>query len=78
MLSVKVDSVTVGVISVINAAHITRFISILTSPSSGPLTAWVQISAANRSIGSTTGFTITEKAFSWLKAPTSTFTFETL
>ena len=42
MLSVKVDSVTVGVISVINAAHITRFISILTSPSSGPLTrpAW--------------------------------------
>ena len=34
MLSVKVDSVTVGVISVINAAHITRFISILTSPRS--------------------------------------------
>ena len=39
-------------------------------------------SAANRSIGSTTGFTITEKAptraFSWLKAPTSAFTFKTL
>ena len=34
-------------------------------------------SAANRSIGSTTGCTITEKAptraFSWLKAPTSAF-----
>ena len=40
------------------------------------------ISAANRSIGSTTGCTITEKAstkaFSWLKAPTSAFTFKTL
>ena len=40
------------------------------------------ISAANRSIGSTTGCTITEKAptraFSWLKAPTSPFTFKTL
>ena len=39
-------------------------------------------SAANRSIGSTTGCTITEKAptsaFSWLKAPTSVFTFKTL
>ena len=38
-------------------------------------------SAANRSIGSTTGFTITEKAptraFSWLKAPSSAFTFKT-
>ena len=38
--------------------------------------------AANRSIGSTTGCTITEKAptraFSWLKAPTSAFTFKTL
>ena len=42
----------------------------------------VQTSAANRSIGSTTGCTITEKApnraFSWLKAPTSAFTFKTL
>ena len=42
----------------------------------------VSISAANRSIGSTTGCTITEKAptraFSWLKAPTSAFTFTTL
>ena len=40
------------------------------------------ISAVKRSIGSTTGCTITEKAptraFSWLKAPTSTFTFKTL
>ena len=40
------------------------------------------ISAANRSIGSTTGCTITEKAptraFSWLKAPTSAFIFKTL
>ena len=36
MLSVKVDSVTVGVISVINAAHITHFISILTSPAQAP------------------------------------------
>ena len=39
-------------------------------------------SAANRSIGSTTGCTITEKAptraFSWLKAPTSAFTCKTL
>ena len=39
-------------------------------------------SAANRSIGSTTGCTITEKAptraFSWLKAPTSAFKFKTL
>ena len=39
-------------------------------------------SAANQSIGSTTGCTITEKAptraFSWLKAPTSAFTFKTL
>ena len=38
-------------------------------------------SAANRSIGSTTGCTITEKAptkaFSWLKAPTSAFTKKT-
>ena len=42
----------------------------------------IRISAANRSIGSTTGCTITEKAptraFSWLKAPTSAFTFKTL
>ena len=42
----------------------------------------VCISAANRSIGCTTGCTITEKAptraFSWLKAPTSAFTFKTL
>ena len=40
------------------------------------------ISAANRSIGSTTGCTITEKvptrAFSWLKAATTAFTFKTL
>ena len=40
------------------------------------------ISAVKRSIGSTTGCTITEKAstraFSWLKAPTSAFTFKTL
>ena len=39
----------------------------------------VTTSAANRSIGSTTGYTITEKAptrtFSWLKAPTSAFKF---
>ena len=39
-------------------------------------------SAANRSIGSTISCTITEKAptraFSWLKAPTSAFTFKTL
>ena len=43
---------------------------------------WVVISAVRQSIGSTTGFTITEKAptraFSWLKAPTSAFTFKTL
>merc|ERR1712218_207700 len=41
-----------------------------------------RISAANRYIGSTTGCTITEKAptraFSWLEAPTSAFTFKTL
>ena len=40
------------------------------------------ISAVKLSIGSTTGCTITEKAptraFSWLKAPTSAFTFKTL
>ena len=39
-------------------------------------------SAVQCSIGSTTGCTITEKAptraFSWLKAPTSAFTFKTL
>ena len=39
-------------------------------------------SAVKRSIGSITGCTITEKAstraFSWLKAPTSAFTFKTL
>ena len=39
-------------------------------------------SAENRSIGSTTGCTITEKAptraFSWLKAATTAFTFKTL
>ena len=39
-------------------------------------------SAVKRFIGSTTGCTITEKAptraFSWLKAPTSAFTFKTL
>ena len=39
-------------------------------------------SAVKRSIGSTTGCIITEKAptraFSWLKAPTSAFTFKTL
>ena len=42
----------------------------------------IRTSAANRSIGSITGCTITEKAptraFSWLKAPTSAFTFKTL
>ena len=40
------------------------------------------INAVKRSIGSTAGCTITEKAptraFSWLKAPTSAFTFKTL
>ena len=47
-----------------------------------PGTSGVKFSAANLSIGSTTGCTITEKAttraFSWLKAPTSAFTFKTL
>ena len=42
----------------------------------------VYSSAVKRSIGSTTSCTITEKvptrAFSWLKAPTSAFTFKTL
>ena len=42
----------------------------------------IRTSAVKRSIGSTTGCTITEKAptraFSWLKAPTSAFTFKTL
>ena len=42
----------------------------------------VLISAVKRSIGSTTGCTITEKApkraVSWLKVPTSAFTFKTL
>ena len=46
------------------------------------LPAHTRGSAANRFIGSTTGCTITEKAptraFSWLKAPTSAFTFKTL
>ena len=41
-----------------------------------------RFSAVQCSIGSTTGCTITEKAptraFSWLKAPTSAFTFKTL
>ena len=43
---------------------------------------WHRSSAVKRSIGFTTGCTITEKAptraFSWLKAPTSAFTFKTL
>ena len=42
----------------------------------------VLTNAVKRSIGSTTGFTITEKAptraFSWLKAATTAFTFKTL
>ena len=42
----------------------------------------VRTRAANRSIGSTTGCTITEKAptraFSWWKAATTAFTFKTL
>ena len=42
----------------------------------------IEVSAVKRSIGSTAGCTITEKAptraFSWLKAPTSAFTFMTL
>ena len=42
----------------------------------------ILVSAVKRSIGSTTGCAITEKAptraFSWLKAPTSAFTFKTL
>ena len=42
----------------------------------------VRNSAVKRSIGSTTGCTITEKAptraFSWLKAVTTAFTFKTL
>ena len=41
-----------------------------------------EVSVVKRSIGSTTGCTITVKAptraFSWLKAPTSAFTFKTL
>ena len=48
------------------------------APSSAPF----YYSAANRSIGSTTGCTITEKApiraFSWLKVATTAFTFKTL
>ena len=43
---------------------------------------WHRSSAVKRSIGFTTGCTITEKAptrtFSWLKAPTSAFKFKTL
>ena len=42
----------------------------------------LRTSAVKRSIGSRAGCTITEKAstraFSWLKAPTSAFTFKTL
>ena len=42
----------------------------------------IKYSTVKRSTGSTTGCTITEKAptraFSWLKAPTSAFTFKTL
>ena len=49
---------------------------------SGEERSSVLTSAANRSIGSTTGCTITEKAptraFSWLKAATTAFTFKTL
>ena len=45
-------------------------------------TPWVYTSAVQCSIVSTTGCTITEKAptraFSWLKAPISAFTFKTL
>ena len=51
-------------------------------PSARPAAQLPSASAVKRSIGSTTGCTITEKAptraFSWLKAPTSAFTFKTL
>ena len=51
-------------------------------PAEHKVYAHVITSAVKRSIGSTTGCTITEKAptraFSWLKAPTSAFTFKTL
>ena len=42
----------------------------------------IEVSAVKRSLGSTTGCTITEKAptraFSWLKAATTAFTFKTI
>ena len=63
----------IGGLGLVESCHVT---TILTSDWS------VSCSAANRSIGSTTGCTITEKAptraFSWLKAATTAFTFKTL
>ena len=56
--------------------------AIMTLLHTDPSWFYVTSSAANLSIGSTTGCTITEKgptrAFSWLKAPTSAFTFKSL
>ena len=52
------------------------------APHLGHLYSCLLASAVQCSIGSITGCTITEKAptraFSWLKAPTSAFTFKTL
>ena len=79
------DSNWVGLGKILLFLNFLFFPSILPSSStifSWPVDADILISAVNRSIGSTTGCTITEKAptraFSWLKAPTSAFTFKTL
>ena len=73
----KYNGMAVGsgvvVSSVISSVNIASFIAAVLR---------TRTSAANRSIGSTTDCTITEKAptraFSWLKVPTSAFTFKTL
>ena len=62
--------------------HFSVFPAVIPSTVTLPPCFCVCCSAEKLSIGSTTGFTITEKtptrAFSWLKAPTSAFTFKTL
>ena len=63
--------VAAGVVQSLHLAHDTQLVA-----------GRHRYSAVCCSIGSTTGSTITEKAptraFSWLKAPTSAFTFKTL
>ena len=64
---------------ILSVAWVRAVVQLILLPVLGPS---VLGSAVKRSIGSTTGCTITEKAptraFSWLKAATATFTFKTI